>query len=89
MKRIYCELHLFDLNQTVYIVNPEVGEKEAVAMATLEELPEVISAISNSKNICKVTLSGNSIFGDTMAKDILAYSKIHYGCNNLEIEVLK
>jgi hypothetical protein len=24
-----------------------------------------------------------------MAKDILAYSKIHYGCNNLEIEVLK
>ena len=89
MKRIYCELHMFDLNQAIYIVDPEVGTKDAIALATMEELPEVISAISNSKNICKVTLSGNSIFGAAVAEDILAYSKNHYGCNNIEIEVLK
>ena len=28
MKRIYCELHLFDLHQRVYIVDTETGDKE-------------------------------------------------------------
>ena len=89
MKRIYCELHMFDLNQTIYIVDPSIGSKEAVAIATMEELPEVISAISNTKQINKVTLSGNSVFGAAVSEDILAYSRIHYGCNNIEVEVLK
>ena len=89
MKRIYCELHMFDLNQTIYIVNPEVGSKEAVAVATMEELPEVITAISNNKQIYKVTLSGNSVFGAAVSEDIVAYSKIHYGKQDIEVEVLK
>lgn len=47
MKRLYCELHIFDLDQTIYVVDPAVGYREAVAATTLEELPEVISAICN------------------------------------------
>ena len=31
----------------------------------------------------------NSILGSAVAEDILAYSKIHYGCNNINVEVLK
>lgn len=89
MRKIYCELHLFDLNQTIYVVDPETGYKAAVAVATMEELPEVISAVSNTRDICDVLLSGNSILGSAVAEDILAYSKIHYGCNNINVEVLK
>lgn len=89
MKRIYCELHLFDLNQTVYIVDSSNGFKEAVAATTLEALPEVISAICNDQKIYKVTLSGNDIFGDVLATDILSYSKKHYNFNEIEVEVLK
>ena len=57
MKRVYCELHMFDLNQTIYIVDPSTGNKEAVAVTTMEELPEVISAICDNKKIYKVTLT--------------------------------
>ena len=80
---------MFDLNQTVYIVNPSTGEKEAVATTTMEELPEVISAICDAKKIYKVLLTGNSVFGAAVSEDIIAYSKKHYNWNNIEVEVLK
>jgi hypothetical protein len=89
MKKIYCELHLFDLNQTIYIINTETGDKEVVAKAALEEIPQVISAISNEQNISKVLLFGNSIISKAVSEDIIAYSKKHYNWNNIEVEVLK
>lgn len=89
MKRIYCELHLFDLNQKVYIVDTDTGEKECVAMTTMEDLPEVISAISNEKKIGHVYLSGNSVLGNAVSEDIVAYSKMNYNWNNIIVEVLR
>jgi hypothetical protein len=80
---------MFDLNQTVYVVNPSTGEKEAIAVATMEELPEVISAICDAKKIYKVLLTGNSIFSAAVSEDILAYSNRHYNWNNIEVEVIK
>lgn len=80
---------MFDLNQTIYIVDPSTSNKEAVAVTTMEELPEVISAICDNKKIYKVTLTGNSIYGAAVSEDILAYSKKHYSWNNIEVEVLK
>ena len=80
---------MFDLNQTIYIVDPSTGNKEAVAVTTMEELPEVISAICDNKKIYKVTLTGNSIYSAAVSEDILAYSKKHYSWNNIEVEVLK
>jgi monoamine oxidase len=89
MKKIYCELHIFDLHQSVYIIDPSTGDKECIAIATMEELPEVISAISSEKKISKVLLSGNSVFGDTVSESIVKYSKKNYNWNNIEVEVLK
>ena len=89
MKRIYCELHLFDLNQKVYIVDTDTGEKECMAIATMETLPEVISAVSNEKKINHVYLAGNSVLGNAVSEDIIAYSKMNYNWNNIIVEVLK
>ena len=89
MKKIYCELHLFNLDQIIYIVDPETGYKEQVAMTTMEELPEVINAVCDSRDIHKVWLSGNSIFGAAIKEDVLAYAKQHYSWNDIEVEVLK
>ena len=89
MKKLYCELHMFDLNQTIYVIDPETGNKEIVAVATMEELPEVLCALANSKNIFKVWLTGNSVFGTAVSEDIMAYSKKYYSQNNIEVEVLK
>ena len=89
MKRIYCELHLFDLHQTIYMVNPSTGDKEQLAISTMEELPEVISAICDAKQVYKVLLTGNSVLSNAVSEDILTYSKKHYNWNNIEVEVLK
>ena len=89
MKRIYCELHLFDLHQTIYMVNPSTGDKEQLAISTMEELPEVISAICDAKQVYKVLLTGNSVLSNAVSEDILTYSKKHYSWNNIEVEVLK
>ena len=89
MKRIYCELHLFDLHQNVYIVDTDTGAKDCVAITTMEELPEVISAICDNKQIYKVLLTGNSILSNAVSEDILTYSKKHYNWNDIEVEVLK
>lgn len=89
MKRIYCELHLFDLNQHIYIVDTDTGEKNCVAVTSAEQLPEVISAISNEKEVNTIYLAGNSVFAAMLAEDIVEYSKIHYNQNNIIVEVLK
>lgn len=89
MKKIYCELHMFDLHQRVYIVDPETGEKECVAITTMEGLPEVISALSSEKKIDHVLLSGNSIFGNAVSEDIVTYTKRNYNWNDIVVEVLK
>ena len=81
--------HMFDLNQTVYVVDPSTGHKNAIAVTTMEELPEVISAICDSQKVYKVMLTGNSIYGAAVAEDILAFSKQHYSWNNIEVEVIK
>ncbi len=89
MKRIYCELHMFNLHQTIYVIDPETGEKQSIAITTMEELPEVISAICDSQKVYKVMLTGNSVFSAAVAEDIITFSKKHYNWNNIEVEVLK
>lgn len=80
---------MFDLHQNVYVIDSSTGNKECVAITTLEELPEVISAICDAREVYKVTLGGNSIYGAAVSEDILAYSKKHYNQNNIEVEVIK
>lgn len=89
MKKVYCEIHMFDLHQNIYIVDSDTGNKECVAMTTLEGLPEVISAICNAEKICRVSLGGNNVYGATISENIVAYLKKHYSQNNIEVEVLK
>jgi hypothetical protein len=89
MKRVYCELHMFDLHQNVYIIDTDTDAKECVAITTMEELPEVISAICDAKKVYKVFLAGNSVYGAAVSEDILTYSNRHYNWNNIEVEVIK
>ena len=67
----------------------QTGNKERVAITTLEELPEVISTVCNDKKIYKVLLSGNSVMGDAIAEDVINFAKNNYGWNNIKVEVLK
>lgn len=87
MKKIYCDLHIFDLEQKIYVYDTETGDLECVAIAAIEELPEVINAISAETGIPTVHLGGNLTYAAMVSEDIVAYSKMHYSQNKIFVEV--
>ena len=89
MKKIFCDLHLFNLEHNVYVIDLDNNSTELITTVSIEELPEIISAVCHSRNIDNILLQGNSIYSSAIAEDIIAYSKINYNKNNLEIEVVK
>ena len=89
MNKIYCEIHLFTLEQNIYVIDGATGQQELVAKATVEDLPAVINAVCDSKKIYNVSLTGNPVFGLAVAEDIKDYAKTYYSWNNIEVEVYK
>lgn len=88
MKKIYCDLHIFDLEQKVYVYDTETGSLECVAISTIEELPSVINAVCAETGIQNVHLGGNLSYAHIVSEDIIAYSKMNYSNQNeLRVEV--
>ena len=88
MKKVYCDLHIFDLSQKIYVYDTDTGDLECVALSSIEELPEVINAVCAETGIQTVHLGGNLSYAHIVSEDILAYSKMNYNHkNNLTIEV--
>ena len=90
MKKIFCNINMFDLEQLVYIIDDETDGKDIVAMSTIEELPATISALSSEMGIADVVLSGNIVTYNTLLSDnIIQYSKLNYNQNEIKVEVVK
>lgn len=88
MKKIVCEIHLFDLHQRVFLVDTETNEKNWIAIAMIDSIPETVSALCDKQKVYSVTLTGNKEYNNTLSKDILEYSRTHYNNNSIEIEVI-
>lgn len=88
MKKIVCEINLFDLHQRVFLINSETKEKKCIATVMIDSVPEAISALCNNQKVYSVTLTGNREYNNTLSKDILEYSRTHYNNNSIEIEVI-
>ncbi len=89
MKKIYCDLKMFNLFQDIYIIDSLTGEKEKIITIPMEKVAETISLISNEKNISKIILTGKCDFNNAIADSIISHSKIFYKKDNIEVEVLK
>lgn len=90
MKKIFCNINMFDLEQLIYIIDDETDGKDIVAMSTIEELPATISALSSEMGIADVVLSGNIVTYNTLLSDnIIQYSKLNYNQNEIKVEVVK
>ena len=88
MKKILCEINLFDLHQRIFLVNSETKEKECIATTMINSIPQTVSALCNNQKIYSVVLTGNKEYNNTLSKDILEYSRTHYSNNLIEIEVI-
>ena len=85
--KVLCNLNLFALEQTIYLID-NYGTVNPVAVAEMEQLPEVVAAICNEHSAYKVVLSGNVAYASTLAEDIQALGLKNYSNNNIQVEVI-
>ena len=88
MKKIICNINMFSMQQSVWLIDDETNGIIYSGDSTLHNLPETISALSAKYDVSRVCLNGNEEHGALLAKNILEYSKEMYSNNNLEIEVI-
>lgn len=90
MKKIICNVEVFDLYQKIQIADTDTGEIDLLAECIRDDLEETIAQLCYENKISKVLLMGHPSFNNQLAIDILEYSKSKYGIsdNNLEVEVL-
>lgn len=86
MKKIFCNLNLFDQNQQVFIID-DCGQ-QYITNIDFENLSEKISTMSNISDINHIVLAGPKIFCSKVANEILTYSKINYNRNEIEVEII-
>ena len=85
--KVLCNLNLFALEQTVYLIN-DMGTVSPIAIAEMEQLPEVIAAVCSEYGAHRVVLSGNVAYSQSLAEDIKQFGLTNYSDNNIEVEVI-
>ena len=90
MKKIFCNVNMFDFEQLVYIIDDETNSRDIVAVSTIDELPATISGLSSEMGITNIVLGGNTVTYNTLLSDnIIQYSKLNYNQNEIKVEVIK
>lgn len=91
MKKIVCNLNLFDFTQPIYSLDTETGETELLADTSIAGLPAVISAICSETDISDIVLQGSYIYALTVRNDILEHYNMNYSFlkKEINVEVLK
>ena len=86
-KVIYCNFHLFELHQRIYMIDLEasVSPKE-IAISTLESLGEIISQMCDKYSIDTVHLFGNSDTALEISKEINSKQLTNYN-KSIKVEV--
>lgn len=90
MKKVFCEIHLFSLNQRILLVDTDQDTTVLYCEAEMNSIPSVIcAAIGENPEYNHVVLSGNKVMAQAVAEDVAAYSKKYYSFDNkIEIEVI-
>lgn len=91
MKKIICNLNLFDFTQPIYSIDVETGETELLANTSIAELPAVVSAICGETGIYDIALQGSYIYALTVRDDIIEHYNANYNFleKEINVEVLK
>ena len=90
MKKIFCNINLFDLNQQIFLIDIEhpsldvlLGETEFI------DLGKKISAINEQAKVNNVMLKGNKELLEPIVEEILSYSKTKYNNEEIKVEIIE
>ena len=87
MSQIICNVNVFDLNQTIYLID-EYNAQNVIKTTNLTILGNYIAKICQQKKCYKVHLFGSQVYlEDMVIPQIKEYLGSTFGLDELELEV--
>lgn len=87
MKEIVCNINLFSLYHSIYLVDYEKNLKEKIETTDLEELPEILNHNCWLYDTNKIHLFGEEKGLESLIEKINTFNTLHNNENKIEIEV--
>lgn len=87
MSQIICNVNVFDLNQTIYLID-EYNAQNVIKTTNLTILGNDIAKVCQQKKCYKVHLFGSQVYlEDMVIPQIKEYLGSTFGLDKLELEV--
>lgn len=87
MKEFVCNVNLFSLYHSIYLIDYEKILTEKIATIDLEELPKILVHNCQLYNINKIHLFGEEKGLESLIEEINTLNTLHNNENKIEIEV--
>ena len=88
MDKIFCQINLFDKNQTIYLVKSG-DDIKPIAEISVEEIADFIYKYCYNNNVYNVRLKGNVEYINEIIKAPIKQKEVEvYSNNKIEIEVM-
>ena len=86
-KILCCSLNPFSMSQPIVLCDSELNKSQIIASVNLNELPRVLSEISNQYMAYNINLYGPTQLLETIADDTFEYNFHTYHHNDLNINI--
>ena len=87
MRIIYSTINMFSLNQSLYLLDTETGEKELLDQVATENIAQWVRYHCHEHNVYKVCLYGSKDYLSLLEKKILEEEIKNYGEAKIKVEV--
>ena len=87
MKELVCNVNLFSLYHSIYLIDYQKNLREKIETTDLEELPKILNHNCQLYNVNKIHLFGEEKGLESLAEEINTLNTLHNNENKIEIEV--
>ena len=87
MKELVCNVNLFSLYHSIYLIDYQKNLREKIETTDLEELPKILNHICQLNNVNKIHLFGEEKGLESLIEEINTLNTLHNNENKIEIEV--
>lgn len=87
-KYIVINLNMFAKENQIFIVSPEEEKSEQIAVASIEDMPKVITQLAEETGVYDIKIAGNSKYSQLVEYGILQEEISKYKNRKINIEVI-
>lgn len=87
-KYIVINLNMFAKENQIFIVSPDAEATEQVAVASIEDLPKIITQLAEDTGVYNVRIAGNSKYAQLVEYGIMQEEFTKYNNRKINVEVI-